>query len=50
MPQGGFYAQWLRDGIFVDESLKLTFDSNQIMRAYDYFQHPLGMENDSPSH
>ncbi|MDR1397405.1 MAG: hypothetical protein LBJ14_06705 [Desulfarculales bacterium] len=50
LPQGGFYAQWLRPGIFIDESLKLTFDSNQIMRAYDYHQHPLGMENDPHSH
>jgi hypothetical protein len=50
LPNGGFYAEWLRPGIVIDESLKLTFDSSQIMRAYDYYQHPLGINNDPHQH
>jgi hypothetical protein len=44
MPKGGFYALWVRPGVVMDESLKLTFDANQVMRAYDYYQHPLGAD------
>ena len=37
---GRFMAEWIREGVVITERLKLTFDSNQIMRAYDFSKQP----------